>query len=103
MAGPDTEPTNGELGRRIDTLSTAVQDGFRRVAAEIEHVHLSHEKYVLIAVHNVITADQQRQINELRAEFDALQDNRRYAINTVLAAAALILSAIGVLYPLVNK
>lgn len=100
--GPELEPTNGELGRRLDTLGVDVREGFRRVAAEFEHVHLSHDKYVLIAVHNVVIADQRRQINELREELDALQDGRRYAINTVLAALALIFSTVIGVYSILH-
>lgn len=94
----EIEPTNGELGRRMDTLNSAVQDGFRRVAAEIEHVHLSHEKYVLTAVHNIVTDNLRQQIREIREELDAIQDGRRHAISTVLAGLALVVSiVVGVL------
>lgn len=113
MTVGDADPSNAELGRRLDTVAGDVREGFKRVAAEFEHVHLRLDKYTLIQVHEVVTADLvrriadqrddfNRQLKDIHDELDGQQVGRRFYINAVLACLALVVSAVVGAFAIVN-
>lgn len=113
MTVGDADPSNAELGRRLNTVADDVREGFKRVAVEFEHMNLRIDKYTLIAVHEVVTADLERridhqrqdfnrQMNDVHDELDAQQVGRRFYINVVLAVLALVVSAVVGAFAVVN-
>jgi hypothetical protein len=98
----DSDPSNAELGRRLDALGKVVSDGFRQVAVDFEAERQRHDKYVLVAVHNVEMAAVRKDVADVRDELDELQIARRFNITTVLSALALIIAAIGAVVALVK-
>jgi hypothetical protein len=110
----DSDPSNAELGRRLETVAGDVRELGKRIAVEFEHMNLRIDKYTLIQVHEVVTNDLVRRIEDQRRDFsrqlkdvheelDGQQVGRRFWVNATLAVLALVVSAVVGVFAIVNK
>lgn len=85
------DPTNAEIGRRLDELGVNVRDGF-------EKMNLRLDRYVLAEVHHLYVQNTERRLDELGERLDHAEANRvtsgRYILTTAVALLALLGSVI---------
>jgi len=83
------QPSNYEIGRRLDEVALNLRDGFDRM-------NLRLDRYVLAEVHNIQVGEVGRRIAELESELDTLKADRsvtvRWIVTTILASLALLAS-----------
>lgn len=85
------DPSNAEIGRRLDEVAVNLRDGFDRM-------NLRLDRYVLAEVHQIYTQNTERRLDELGDRLDHAEANRvtsgRYILTTAVAVLALIGSVI---------
>ena len=89
------EPSNAEIGRRLDVVATAVDSGFREI-------NLRLDKYVLVQVYDRDVAHMTSRYVALQEELAEMKRDRtaatRFVVAQVMAFLALVTSlTVGVL------
>lgn len=86
-----TEPTNGELGRRLDVVADSVRVGFTEL-------NLRFDRYVLGEVHDLTVGALARRIDEQDERLDRVEAHRvttgRWWATTVISVTIAVVSAL---------
>lgn len=95
----DADPSNAELGRRIDSMANSQRAGF-------ETINLRLDKYVLAEVHTLVVGQLNERQHELatlvHSRFESLEKRTQWRVTTVVAVLAFLVGVAGVVVALVK-